>query len=153
MELRKIEVCTETLGITQHALKALRDTLADRIDHNLVVCRVVADDGHAYGLFVLDYTVGVAVVVGDGFRQDGGGEGGAGHRAAQALLSIWGIEPIEWDNVCRYTEEVEEYRDIIVEMWDTYRDLSFTHHRSGNLGYIRNNKPRYIDWVHHEIRG
>lgn len=33
-------------------------------------------------------------MIGDGFRTDGGGEGGAGYNTAQAIFSIFGISPM-----------------------------------------------------------
>lgn len=89
----KVKVYEETFGITRKSLKALRDELAGRIDHILSVWELPAEDTQAecYGLCIVDLTVDEAVIIGDGFRRDGGGEGGAGHRAALALLSIFGF--------------------------------------------------------------
>lgn len=90
----KVKVYEETFGITQRALKALRDELAGRIDHALAVWVLPAGGSEhveCYGLCIVDHTTDEAVIIGDGFRGDGGGEGGAGHRAAQALLSIFGF--------------------------------------------------------------
>jgi len=103
----------ETLGITQKSLRALRDTITRSYDHELEVWQVDAIDGIAYGLIVMDYTKELATIIGDGFRSDGGGEGGAGHRAAQALLALFGLKPMQADTAMDYTENVDDYDDVI----------------------------------------
>ncbi|GAI98033.1 unnamed protein product, partial [marine sediment metagenome] len=61
----------ETLGVTQRALKALRDELAERIQHELLVFRVPSTDGahcEVYGFFLVDKTAREISIIGDGFR-------------------------------------------------------------------------------------
>lgn len=108
-----IFLCDETIGITQKALRVLRNVLANNIDHELEVWQVDALDGMAYGLIIMDYTKELATVIGDGFRSDGGGEGGAGHRAAQALLAMYGTHPLHSGEYLDYTEDVEDYVALI----------------------------------------
>lgn len=103
----------ETIGITQRSLRALRDTIGRSYDHELEVWQVDAVDGIAYGFVIMDYTAEIATIIGDGFRSDGGGEGGAGHRAAQALLALFGLKPMHGDTPLDYTQNVEDYEDLI----------------------------------------
>lgn len=88
----------ESLGITRNALKAMRDELVKRYSNKLVVYQVPSGDkAHAegYGFAIVDTTRSEVVFVGDGFREDGGGEGGAGHRSVQALLFVFGVMPVD----------------------------------------------------------
>ena len=82
----------DTLGVTKPALKAMRDIISDASRHRIVVWELRTPDG-CYGFAVVDDTIRTIAFVGDGFRLDGGGEGGAGHRSVHALLQVWGIEP------------------------------------------------------------
>jgi len=103
---------TDSFGITHRALKALRDELADRIDHRIAVWELpslVMDHVDGYGLVIVDWITSEAVVIGDGFRGDGRGEGGAGHRAALALLSMYGVKPLKWDPV-EFSPDAEWHR-------------------------------------------
>ena len=92
----KVEYNRNTFGITQLSLMMLRDTLAEHINHTLVVVEVPTSD-LVCGFLILDYTIQEAIFTGDGFRSDRGGEGGAAYRAASALFAICGIDPILWD--------------------------------------------------------
>jgi len=126
---------SETLGITSKALMILRNVLANKIGHELEVWQVAALDGMAYGLIVMDYTKEQAVIIGDGFRPDGGGEGGAGHRAAQALLAIYGIKLHESDEVVDYTEDVEDYTELVASIPRIHPIIPQSQH------------PQYIDFI------
>lgn len=85
-----------TFGITQRSLKMLRDELALRFFHEVVVWEIPTSD-IVCGFLILDKTTNAAVFSGNGFRTDNGGEGGAGYRAAQALFAIYGINVMVWD--------------------------------------------------------
>lgn len=88
----------ESLGITQKALKAMLDELVRRYANRLVVYRVPSGEKQhveGYGFAIVDLTRDEVVFVGDGFRYDGGGEGGAGHRSVEALLLLFGLEAID----------------------------------------------------------
>lgn len=133
----------ETLGVTQRALKQLRDNLAQRIEHELLVFQVPSQDGShcdIYGFFLVDKTAREIVIIGDGFRGDNGGEGGNGHRAAQALLAIYGLKPVEMmpEDAIRYREDVEAYREIT----DKVLEVAEEYHFDVAWGNI----PGYINW-------
>ncbi len=100
----------ETLGVTEPALKALRDEILKRYDHKLAIAQVPAIEhgGHSegYGFAIFDETMEHIIIIGDGFRADGGGTGGAGHRAAQSLIHLMGLK------VCIVTEPIEFDEDI-----------------------------------------
>ena len=88
----------ESFGITQRSLKVLRDALARSIDHQIAVVEVPTND-LCSGFLILNKSTGIATFTDDGFRMDGGGEGGAGRKSAMALLTIYGINPILWEPV------------------------------------------------------
>ena len=131
----------ETLGVPHLALQAIRDELAERIQHELLVFQVPSVAGahcDIYGFFLVDKTAGEIVVVGDGFRGDNGGDGGKGHRAAQALLAIYGLRPIEMMLAFRYRDDPSLYREItdkVVEIAEDYR-----------FEIARQKTPQYVDW-------
>jgi len=82
----------EALGITERSLKVLRDQIARRVDDDLMVLKIPTSD-ITCGYLIVDRTANEAVFTGDGFRSDGGGEGGAGYRAAEAYLDIFRLKP------------------------------------------------------------
>jgi len=140
----KLTLHEESLGITQKALWALRDELAKRAAHKLVVYRVPSvDGGHCdiYGVFIIDFTDEEIAIIGDGFRGDNGGEGGAGHRAAQALMAIYGLNPLEMmpDDAIDYTENMSLYAPIARKLQD-YAEAE-------NPRVPVWLAPHYVDWV------
>ena len=139
----KVTLHRETLGVTQRALKALRDELAARIDHELLVFQVPSQNGShcdIYGFFLVDRTAREIVIIGDGFRGDNGGEGGAGHRAAQALLAIYGLRPIEMmpEDAILYREDTSAYDEAIAKVLEIVGEYQFEI-AWGKL-------PGYVDW-------
>jgi len=138
-ELYTLLLHDETLGVTQKALKALRDELAQRIDHKLFIFQVPSTDDH-YGFFLVDKTAREIAIIGDGFRGDGGGEGGAGHRAAQALLSIYGGKPLEMlpEDAIPFGEDAETYRKAVNKVLEIAGESRF------EISQQRN--PKYVDW-------
>ena len=88
----KARLDQEALGITERSLKVLRDEIARRVDHDLMVLEIPTSD-ITCGYLIVDRTAREAVFTGDGFRTDGGGEGGAGYRAAEAYLDIFRLKP------------------------------------------------------------
>lgn len=133
----------ETLGVTQRALKALRDELAKRIDHELLVFKVPSENGahcEIYGFFLVDKTAGEIVIIGDGFRGDGGGGGGSGHRAALALLAIYHLVPIEMmpEDAIIYREDESSYQEIVDKVLGVAEQYRFE--------IAREKTPEYVDW-------
>ncbi|MBA7714667.1 hypothetical protein ES703_123697 [subsurface metagenome] len=133
----------ETLGVTQRALKALRDELARRIEHEILVFQVPSPDGdhcEVYGFFLVDKTAAEVAIIGDGFRGDSGGEGGSGHRAAQALLAIYGLTPIEMlpEDAIVYRDDPSAYRQAVDRALTIAGELHF------DVAWLKN--PRYVDW-------
>ena len=87
----RVSMNQEALGITERSLKVLRDQIARRVDDDLMVLEIPTSD-ITCGYLIVDRTLNEAVFTGDGFRTDGGGEGGAGYRAAQAYLDIFRLK-------------------------------------------------------------
>ena len=87
----RVSLDEKALGITARSLKVLRDEIARRVDHELIVLEIPTSD-ITCGYLIVDRTLNEAVFTGDGFRTDGGGEGGAGYRAAEAYLDIFRLK-------------------------------------------------------------
>ena len=94
----KISWDENTFGITQRSLKKLRDELAGRVRNKIAVLEIQTSD-ITCGFLLIDKTLNQAIWTGDGFRTDGGGEGGAGYRTAEALFRIFGVRPDRWEKV------------------------------------------------------
>ena len=105
MRVRDVIFYEETFGITQKSLKSLRDTLARSIDHRICVVEIITNE-LLCGFLIFDRDTGIVTFTGDGFRTDGGGEGGAGYRSAQALFDLFGIglRVIPWHEVVPVSE-------------------------------------------------
>jgi hypothetical protein len=135
-----IKVLEETFGITEKSLTALRNELARRVDHRLKVFTVPAADNRqclGYGVLILDESTDEAVIVGDGFRGDGGGEGGAGYRACEALLALFGLHPTyELENPVAFDQG--RSWDAIVKVAQSYDEPA---RKPSEL------TAQYIDWV------
>lgn len=78
-------------GVTQRSLKALRSALsyAAVAGHEIGIVEVPTGS-LCCGFLVVDKITNSAVFTGDGFRTDGGGEGGAGYRSALGLVTLFG---------------------------------------------------------------
>jgi len=92
----RVRLDQDSLGITERSLKVLRlkvlrDEIARRVDHDLMVLEIPTSD-ITCGYLIVDRTAREAVFTGDGFRTDGGGEGGAGYRAAEAYLDLFRLK-------------------------------------------------------------
>ena len=85
-----------TFGITETSLIRLRNELARRIDNHVEIHKIDTNVC-CCGFLLLDFTKDEAVWTGDGFRTDGGGEGGVGYNTAMALLEIFGDSPYDMD--------------------------------------------------------
>jgi len=111
----------EALGITERSLKVLRDEIARRVDDDLMVLEIPTSE-ITCGYLILDRTLNEAVFTGDGFRTDGGGEGSAGYRAAEAYLDIFRLkayfaEPVDMTEA--YTGNTEA---VIARLSELARD-------------------------------
>lgn len=107
--IRKVNFDENSFGITQRSLKILRDTLARKVDHEILVVEVPTN-ALCCGYFIFDAVTNDATFTGDGFRLDRGGEGGAGYGSAEALLQIYGIHVYQWvtidfDNIYGFAGE------------------------------------------------
>lgn len=98
MNVRGIVFDPNSFGITEKSLRMLRNTLAEKINREIYVVEVPTND-LCCGYFIFDLLTGSATFTGDGFRTDGGGEGGAGYKSAKALLNLYGIYPVVAEGV------------------------------------------------------
>lgn len=103
-----------TFGITQRSLKMLRNSIAARYTHRIAVIEVPTSNS-CCGFLVLDRDERESIWTGDGFRIDGGGEGGAGYRTAQALFNMFRLVSIPWEMV--NFEEVYTKPEKEIESW------------------------------------
>jgi len=90
LSLYKVNYKGETDGITRRSLQKLRNDIADNRTHKMVAV-VVRTSDIGCGIALVDLTSRSIHWSGDGFRTDGGGEGGAGYRGAMAMLKAWGL--------------------------------------------------------------
>jgi len=90
----KIDYDVDTDGYTQPSLKRLKNEICRRVDHEVCVFKVRTEE-ILCGFLIMDYTTEEAVWTGDGFRTDGGGEGGAGYNTAMLFLKIMNIETVD----------------------------------------------------------
>ena len=73
----RVSMNQEALGITERSLKVLRDEIARRVDHDLMVLpawladREIPTSDITCGYLIVDRTLNEAVFTGDGFRTDG----------------------------------------------------------------------------------
>lgn len=98
MKVNDVVFDENTFGITQLSLQMLRDTLARAVDQRIAVFEIQTSD-LCCGYLILNRDTGIATFTGDGFRLDRSGEGGAGHRAAEILFSLFGVHPFPYDEM------------------------------------------------------
>jgi hypothetical protein len=97
--IKHLDYTLAACGISQTSLRRLRDILTSWYKSKVVVIAVVTGD-YTYGYLVVENARGDAFWTGDGFRHDGGGEGGAAAVAACALLAIYGVKELQyWEKV------------------------------------------------------
>ena len=137
----------EAWGYTNPSLRRLRNSLCSFFCDYVCVVEVETLDGLC-GFLILNSTENVAVFTGDGFRTDGGGEGGAGYNTAQALFAILGI-PVSisisiadkikklsiGDQLANYVVLAQSM--IIDELLVLEADLDFVDYSQMSPGYIR----------------
>lgn len=145
MEVNYVVFDPNTFGITQRSLKLLRDSLAEKINHRIVVVEVPTND-LCCGYLIFDRELQNATWTGDGFRTDGGGEGGAGYKSARTLFRFFGIWPISWEEVSIdeiYGQSLEEdqigqqLKLLAREIADALGDESFFKPSERNPEYVR----------------
>lgn len=90
MNIERVVFDENSFGNTQRSLKILIDVLVSKFDRAVAVVQVQTTT-LCCGFFIFDYEERCAYWTGDGFRTDGGGEGGAGYRSAEAFFSILGL--------------------------------------------------------------
>lgn len=83
------------VGITRKSLKMLRDTLVNSLTHSIAVVELPTSDLRC-GYLILDLDLQKATWTGDSFSKDRNNESGAGYISAEALLMLFGINPIRW---------------------------------------------------------
>lgn len=98
INLRRVIHDPNAMGVTQRSLKNLRDTIAQKLDHQIAVIEVPTTD-ECCGFMIFDWDTKSATFTGEGFRLDECGEGGAGYKTAKALFRIFGIQYGTWDRV------------------------------------------------------
>lgn len=142
MNIRQVVFEEDAFGITQRSLQMLRDTLARSIDQHIAVFEVSTND-LCCGYLILNRDTGTATFTGDGFRTDGGGEGGAGYRSARALLDLFKIRgfpigPVDTEEI--YHGHTESVRKKLMAL---AQDLALTLHQQDYV-MISDNKPGYV---------
>lgn len=133
----------ETLGITRLALTSLRDELA-RVncqESNVVVLLVPALDAspcECYGVAIVEPDLFKVTLIGDGFRGDGGGEGGKGHRAAWVLFALFGVVPLEFEHNVDFVADVGSYDQFVMMAWEVAK--------VAKAEKLTGKEAQYIDW-------
>lgn len=153
MNTANVIIHWETMGITQKALKALRNELCLRFRNSIEVY-MWSQGGITCGYLIYDHTLNEIVLIGDGFRTDGGGEGGAGYRSAEVLFSLFGLQIYEGLDIPppKYPvliEGEEERNRILEEYHNKLRDcvtsaLFNEDSRTSSSFIIKNQTPQYI---------
>lgn len=91
MKAHKLIYDPSTFGITGKSLKMLRNSIALHMRDEIAVIEVPTGD-ILCGFLVLNKTQGTATWSGDGFRTDGGGEGGRGYNFAIKMFYMFGAQ-------------------------------------------------------------
>jgi hypothetical protein len=90
MKVTNVLYNSNTFGITGRSLQVLRNILSDNLHDNILVVEIPTSD-ILCGFLLFNRTTGCAFWSGDGFRTDGGGEGGRGYKAANNMLETFGV--------------------------------------------------------------
>ena len=114
MNVTHIVFDVNSFGITQRSLKMLRDALAEKVNHRIAVVKIPTND-ICCGYFIFDWEYQNATWTGDGFRTDGGGEGGAGYKSAKVLFDLFGVrdtcwKQVDFDEIYHFPEDVIEHQ-------------------------------------------
>ena len=127
----KIKYSIDSFGITYKSLKILRDALATSIGNDIAIAKIPTSD-LCCGFLIVDKTRNEATFTGDGFRTDGGGEGGAGYRSAQALLNLFGLSfsdvyPMAPVNIEICRENIESVESKLLDMANELKGIAKYH--------------------------
>ncbi len=134
-----------TLGTPQKSLKMLRDALAARINHRIVVVEIPTNN-MCCGYLILDRDDNVALFTGDGFSTDNHGEGGDSYRSAQALFTLFGIMPCIWDETIPIEDLYNGNKSLVRRrLYQLVNDVK-RDYASDYRGFVKplDNKPYYI---------
>lgn len=142
--INQISYTADSFGITRTSLRNLRNWIADHRDQKMAVVQV-----HTEAMccgFVCILKNGNAHYTGDGFRTDGGGEGGAGYRSALALLQLFGLSyEIVLDHHFDFLPSVftlhEHYSKAVetklLSQFNEFIDWELTFKKPGDPQYLR----------------
>lgn len=79
----------EAFGITSKSLKMLRNILSNSLQDEILILEIQTEE-ILCGFLIFNKTNNSVSWTGDGFRTDGGGEGGRGYKAAYKLIELFG---------------------------------------------------------------
>jgi len=117
-----VDMDPKTFGVSQESLKRLRDSLAAYNESKIAVVRVPTNEMCCgYLIFVdiifVDGQEAPVIWTGDGFRMDGGGEGGAAENTARVLFDLFGVWPITDGSQPLYQEDIKQALEAIAASW------------------------------------
>lgn len=143
----KTTVFWDSFGITQRALKRLRDELCRRFEHDIVVFEW-SNHNILCGYLIIDDTTKEIIVIGDSFRTDDGGEGGAGRKSAEALFLLMGIR-VEHISIPEYEpdfEQDDQNRDKYRKLVEASVEETIKNEYGGMIfaAKISDSKPQYV---------
>jgi hypothetical protein len=134
-----------TLGAPKKSLKMLRDTLAARINHRIVVVEIPTNN-RCCGYLILDRDDNTALFTGDGFSTDKQAEAGDSYGSAQALFSLYGIMPCIWDETVPIEDLYNGSRALVrPRLYQLVKDVK-RDHVADYRGFVipQENKPYYV---------
>ncbi len=114
MKISSVCFDVNSFGVTQRSLKFLRDSIVRNCDHNLMVVEIPTDNICCGFMIFVQNEDGIEVIwTGDGFRTDGGGEGGAGYNTAETIFHLYRIRPLMWEKWEGYEKLYTESEEVI----------------------------------------
>jgi hypothetical protein len=143
-EITQVSYTADSFGITLTSLRNLRDWIADHRDQEMAIVQVHTEEMCCGYVCILKD--GSAFFTGDGFRTDGGGEGGAGYRTAEALFLLWGLQyDVVFDYNFDFLPSVYTLHDHIhsavktkmLSQLNEYIDWELTFKKPGDPQYLR----------------
>jgi len=143
-EITQVSYTADSFGISRISLRNLRDWIADHRDQKMCILQIHTD--HLCCGFACILKNGSAFYTGDGFRTDGGGEGGAAYRSALALMKLFGINfDVVFDHHFDFLPSVftthEHYHSVVkqklLSQLNEYIDWELTFKKPGDPQYLR----------------